>query len=159
MARRLRVLGSTSGVGDCPTLYEDMDSKEVLVQGEAVIDPDDVAQLRHIKDGEGFVVVPRALLVDFAPREAEDYVPEFVPQKKISEFINDGFEHTAWRLETRLLAVRLAYGGPLPLRGGAHHRHGVGHRPGGSPSRLPGTRRRLAPRDAVRRVQGTGTFP
>ncbi|MBC2875310.1 MULTISPECIES: DUF6879 family protein [Streptomyces] len=28
-------------------------------------------------------------------------VPEFVPQQRISEFINDGFEHTAWRLETR----------------------------------------------------------
>lgn len=28
-------------------------------------------------------------------------VPEFVPQQKITEFINDGFEQTAWRLETR----------------------------------------------------------
>ncbi|MFI9332350.1 hypothetical protein ACIGZJ_33070 [Kitasatospora sp. NPDC052868] len=28
-------------------------------------------------------------------------MPEFVPQRKITEFINDGFEHTAWRLETR----------------------------------------------------------
>ncbi|MFC1417050.1 DUF6879 family protein [Streptacidiphilus cavernicola] len=101
MARRLRVLGSTSGVGDCPTLYEDLDTGEVVVQGDAVTDPNDVAQLRYVKDGEGFVVVPRALLVNFAPKDAEDYVPEFVPQKKISEFINDGFEHTAWRLETR----------------------------------------------------------
>ncbi|MFJ7907247.1 DUF6879 family protein [Kitasatospora sp. NPDC096204] len=36
----------------------------------------------------------------FAPREWAT-VPEFVPQQKITEFINDGFEHTAWRLETR----------------------------------------------------------
>ncbi|MEU4302959.1 DUF6879 family protein [Kitasatospora aureofaciens] len=28
-------------------------------------------------------------------------MPEFVPQQKITEFVNDGFEHTAWRLETR----------------------------------------------------------
>ncbi|MER5785622.1 DUF6879 family protein [Streptomyces mobaraensis] len=100
MARRLRVLGSTSGIGDCPTLYEDVDTGEVVVQGQAVTDPAEVAQLRHIKDGEAFVVVPRALLVDFAPREA-NAAPEFVPQRRISEFINDGFEHTAWRLETR----------------------------------------------------------
>lgn len=46
MARRLRVIGSTSGVGDCPTLYEDLDAGEVLVQGALVTDPDDVAQLK-----------------------------------------------------------------------------------------------------------------
>ncbi|WP_328788781.1 DUF6879 family protein [Streptomyces sp. NBC_00273] len=100
MARRLRVLGSTSGVGDCPTLYEDLETGEVLVQGDAVTDPTDVAQLKYVKEGEAFVVVPRALLANFAPREVT-HVPEFVPQQKISEFINDGFEHTAWRLETR----------------------------------------------------------
>ncbi|MBT2489815.1 hypothetical protein J7E96_15090 [Streptomyces sp. ISL-96] len=101
MARRLRVLGSTSGVGDCPTLYEDVATGEVLVQGDAVTDPDDVSQLRYVKDSEAFVVVPRELLVNFAPKEAV-HVPEFVPQKKINEFINDGFEHTAWRLETQM---------------------------------------------------------
>ncbi|MEV8328336.1 hypothetical protein [Kitasatospora sp. NPDC056731] len=50
MARRLRVIGSTSGVGDCPTLYEDVDTGEVVVQGYAVTDPEDVAQLMHVKD-------------------------------------------------------------------------------------------------------------
>ncbi|MFD7450081.1 DUF6879 family protein [Kitasatospora sp. NPDC059827] len=99
MARRLRVLGSTSGVGDCPTLYEDVDTGEVVVQGDAVTDPEDVAQLKYVKQDEGFVVVPRELLVRFAPKEST-VVPEFVPQQKINEFINDGFEHTAWRLET-----------------------------------------------------------
>ncbi|MBP0455435.1 hypothetical protein J5Y04_38835 [Kitasatospora sp. RG8] len=100
MARRLWVIGSTSGVGDCPTLYEDVDTGEVVVQGYAVTDPEDVAQLKYVKDDEGFVVVPRELLVRFAPKESTP-VPEFVPQQKITEFINDGFEHTAWRLETR----------------------------------------------------------
>lgn len=100
MARRLRVLGSTSGVGDCPTLYEDLDTGEIIVQGDTVNDPADVAQLKYIRDGEAFVVVPRELLVDFAPRDGTR-VPDFVPQSKINEFINDGFEHTAWRFETR----------------------------------------------------------
>ncbi|MGF1429841.1 DUF6879 family protein [Kitasatospora sp. LaBMicrA B282] len=100
MPRRLRVIGSTSGVGDCPTLYEDLDTSEVLVQGESLTDPADLAQLKHVKEGEAFVVVPRELLVRFAPRESSG-APEFVPQKKITEFINDGFEHTAWRFETR----------------------------------------------------------
>jgi hypothetical protein len=94
------MLGSTSGVGDCPTLYEDLDTGDVLVQGESVTEPADVEQVRHVKEGEGFVVVPRRLLADFAPRAAVRS-PEFVPQARINEFINDGFEHTAWRLETR----------------------------------------------------------
>lgn len=100
MARRLRVLGSTSGIGDCPTLYEDLDTGEVLVQGDAVTGPEDVAQLKHVKEGEAFVVVPRELLVNFAPKEPH-HVTRFVPQQEINEFFNDGFEHTAWRLETR----------------------------------------------------------
>ncbi|WP_326595552.1 DUF6879 family protein [Streptomyces sp. NBC_01803] len=100
MPRRLRLLGSTSGIGDCPTLYEDLETGEVLVQGQAVTDAGEVAQLKAVKEGEGFVVVPRRLLADFAPRTAER-TPEFVPQEQINEFVNDGFEHTAWRLETR----------------------------------------------------------
>ncbi len=96
------MLGSTSGVGDCPTLYEDLDTGEVLVQGDAVTDSGALAQLKHVKEGEACVVVPRALLVHFAPKETQQqHAVEFVPQTKINEFINDGFEHTAWRLETR----------------------------------------------------------
>ncbi|QXE36233.1 hypothetical protein KQY30_20285 [Streptomyces sp. GMY02] len=99
MARRLQFIGTNSGNSGCPTLHEDLDSGEVLVQGDAVTDPDDVAQLRNVKDGEGFVVVPRVLLADFAPKEAE----------RVSEMISfDEFEamfktceHTAWRLESR----------------------------------------------------------
>ncbi|WP_372408700.1 hypothetical protein [Streptomyces luteireticuli] len=68
MARRLRMLGTTSDDNDCPTLYEDLDTGEILVQGERAED-EDVAQLRAVKPSEGFVVVPRELLVRFAPKE------------------------------------------------------------------------------------------
>ncbi|MEV6669278.1 hypothetical protein [Streptomyces sp. NPDC051162] len=69
MARRLKMLGTTSEDNDCPTLYEDLDTGEILVQGERVDDPEDVAQLRAVKPAEGFVVVPRELLIRFAPKE------------------------------------------------------------------------------------------
>ena len=68
MARRLKMLGTTSESHDCPTLYEDLDTGEIIVQGDLVIDPTDVAQLADVKDGEGFVVIPRELLIRFAPR-------------------------------------------------------------------------------------------
>lgn len=69
MARRLRMIGTTSDDGNCPTLYEDLDTGEILVQGDAVTDPEDVAQLRDVAPHEGFVVVPRELLTRFAPKE------------------------------------------------------------------------------------------
>ncbi|WP_017593260.1 DUF6879 family protein [Nocardiopsis potens] len=94
------MLGSTSGAGNCPTLYEDLDTGQILVQGDAVTDPDDIAQFEHVKDGEGFVVVPRKLLTEFTPKEAAQ-VPELVPFEEIGHFFDGGFEHTAWRLETR----------------------------------------------------------
>ncbi|MFF2187270.1 hypothetical protein [Streptomyces sp. NPDC058155] len=68
MARRLRMLGTNSKTGECPTLYEDLDTGEVLVQGK-VADPDDIAQMVNPLSGETMVVVDRALLVNFAPRE------------------------------------------------------------------------------------------
>ncbi|MEU1816534.1 DUF6879 family protein [Streptomyces roseifaciens] len=99
MARRLRFIGTNSGNDGCPTLYEDLDTGDVLVQGDAVTDPDDVAQLRNVKDGEGFVVVPRVLLADFAPREA-DRVAVMIDFDEFGRMFRT-FEHTAWRLETR----------------------------------------------------------
>ncbi|MEV4872523.1 DUF6879 family protein [Streptomyces syringium] len=99
MARRLRFIGTNSGNDGCPTLYEDLDTGDVLVQGDAVTDPDEVAQLRNIKDGEGFVVVPRVLLADFAPREV-DRVPVMIDFDEFGGMFRT-FEHTAWRLETR----------------------------------------------------------
>lgn len=35
MARRLRFIDTNSGNDGCPTLYEDLDTGEVLVQGDA----------------------------------------------------------------------------------------------------------------------------
>ncbi|AXG80363.1 hypothetical protein [Streptomyces paludis] len=69
MARSLKLLGTTSDDGKCPTLYEDLDSGDIIVQGYTLVDPDDVAQLDNVLDGESFVVVPRDLLTRFAPKE------------------------------------------------------------------------------------------
>ncbi|MFI1937716.1 hypothetical protein ACH44C_11020 [Streptomyces purpureus] len=69
MARKLRMLGTTSEEGKCPTLYEDVDTGDIIVQGYTVTDPDEVAQLANVLDGESFVVVPRDLLTRFAPKE------------------------------------------------------------------------------------------
>lgn len=63
------MLGTTSDEGKCPTLYEDLDTGDVLVQGYTVTDPEDVAQLKDILPNESFVVVPRELLTRFAPKE------------------------------------------------------------------------------------------
>ncbi|MFC5667542.1 DUF6879 family protein [Kitasatospora misakiensis] len=99
MSRRLRYIGSNSGNNGCPTLYEDVETGEVLVQGEAVTDPDEVAQLRNIKPGEGFVVVPRVLLADFAPRDV-GREPVLIGFEEFDSMF-ENFEHTAFRLETR----------------------------------------------------------
>lgn len=64
----LRFIGSTSEGGDCPTLYETPDG-DIVVQGDILTDPEAISQLRHVKPGEGWVVVPRALLTRFAPKE------------------------------------------------------------------------------------------
>ncbi|WP_328757463.1 hypothetical protein [Streptomyces sp. NBC_00271] len=69
MARKLRMLGTTSDEGKCPTLYEDVDTGDIIVQGYTVTDTNDIAQLQNVLDGESFVVVPRDLLTRFAPKE------------------------------------------------------------------------------------------
>ncbi|MEW2631649.1 DUF6879 family protein [Streptomyces sp. NPDC048389] len=93
----LRFIGTTSDSGDCPTLYEVEGSRNVLVQGDRVSDPEHLAKLRDVKESETFVIVPRDLLVRFAPRaEAQ----EMVPFTQISHLFTE-FKHTAWRLETR----------------------------------------------------------
>lgn len=66
---RLRMLGTTSDDGKCPTLYEDLDSGEIVVQGYTVTDPEDLAQLQNVLAGESFVRVPRELLTRFGPTE------------------------------------------------------------------------------------------
>lgn len=93
----LRFLGTTSDDGDCPTLYEVESTGDILVQGERVTDPAQLAALRDVKESETFVTVPRELLTRFAPRtEAR----EMVPFSEITGLFSE-FKHTAWRLETR----------------------------------------------------------
>lgn len=99
MARRLRFNGTGSGGTGCPSIHEDMDSREVIVHGRPLDDAGDVAQLQHLSEGEVAVVVPRELLVDYAPKDATRAARII----GLAEFENlfRTFEHTAWRLETR----------------------------------------------------------
>lgn len=54
------MLGTDSKNGECPTLYEDVDSGEILVRGYAVTDPEVLAQMANPLKGESLVVVDRA---------------------------------------------------------------------------------------------------
>ena len=65
---KLKFLGTTSKDGDCPTLYE-TETGDFVVQGDVLADPEALEQLRDVKDSETFVVVPRALLTRFGPKE------------------------------------------------------------------------------------------
>ncbi|MEU3984855.1 DUF6879 family protein [Streptomyces sp. NPDC026672] len=93
----LRLIGTTSDEGDCPTLYEIEGTDEILVQGDREIEPQHLAQLRDVKPSETFVRVPRSLLTRYAPRTE---APELVPFSSITHLFRE-FRHTAWRLETR----------------------------------------------------------
>ncbi|MBT2411074.1 hypothetical protein J7I94_10940 [Streptomyces sp. ISL-12] len=99
MARRLRFNGTGSDGDGCPAVHEDVDSGEVIVQGAPLADAEDVAQLQCLSEGEVAVVVPRELLVDWAPKERTRKVRTI----GLEEFggLFRKFEHTAWRLETR----------------------------------------------------------
>lgn len=99
MARRLRFKGTGSGVNGCPSLHEDLDTGEVIVHGPALTEADDVAQLKHLNEGEVPIVVPRELLVDFAPKEVTR-VPNIIGLDEFDRLFTQ-FEHTAWRLESR----------------------------------------------------------
>ncbi|MYZ38347.1 hypothetical protein [Streptomyces sp. MnatMP-M17] len=65
----LRFIGTTSEHGNCPTLYEVVETGDIVVQGDRLTDPEDLAQLRDVGDRETFVVIPRELLTRFAPKE------------------------------------------------------------------------------------------
>ncbi|MFJ2645926.1 DUF6879 family protein [Streptomyces sp. NPDC087420] len=99
MVRRLRFNGTGSGVNGCPAVYEDLDTGDVIVHGPSLTDPDDVAQLRHLNEGEVPIVVPRELLVDFGPKEVTR-MPNIIGLDDFDGLFTH-FEHTAWRLETR----------------------------------------------------------
>ncbi|WP_328400211.1 hypothetical protein OHS70_23615 [Streptomyces sp. NBC_00390] len=99
MARRLRFNGTGSGEGGCPAVHEDLDSREIIVHGTPLTDPEDIAQLRHLSPGEVPIVVPRELLVDFGPKEV-NRVPRIIDLDAFGKLF-ENFQHTAWRLETR----------------------------------------------------------
>nr|WSX51280.1 hypothetical protein OG409_21475 [Streptomyces sp. NBC_00974] len=98
-ARRLRFNGTGSGGTGCPSVHEDLDSREVIVHGPPLTNPQDIAQLQHLSEGEVAVIVPRELLMDYAPKDA-------TRRARIIDLDDFGdlfrtFKHTAWRLETR----------------------------------------------------------
>ncbi|GAA2061638.1 hypothetical protein GCM10009801_04110 [Streptomyces albiaxialis] len=80
-------------------MHEDLDSGEVIVHGPPLTDPDDVANLQHLAEGEVAVVVPRELLADWAPKDTTRQARII----DLDEFRNlfRTFEHSTWRLETR----------------------------------------------------------
>lgn len=65
---KLKFLGTSSEDGNCPTLYE-TPTGDVVVQGYKLTDEEALTQLRDVLPGETFVVVPRELLIKFAPKE------------------------------------------------------------------------------------------
>ncbi|MER5305571.1 DUF6879 family protein [Streptomyces lasiicapitis] len=99
MMRRLRFTGTDSKNGQCPALHEDLDTREIIVQGKPLTDSDSVAQLKHFGTEDVAVVVPRQLLVNWAPKEM-DRVPELISPEEFGRLF-ETFEHTAWHLETR----------------------------------------------------------
>lgn len=68
---RMRFLGSTSEAGACPTLYE-TDRGTIVVQGLRLTDPEALADLRDVLDGETAVEVPRELITQIARRVLSD---------------------------------------------------------------------------------------
>ncbi|MFJ8309802.1 MULTISPECIES: hypothetical protein [unclassified Streptomyces] len=65
----LRFIGTTSEHGNCPTLYEVIETGDVAVQGKLLTDPEHLGQLRDVGEGETVVIIPRELLTRFAPKE------------------------------------------------------------------------------------------
>ncbi|MFF8533759.1 hypothetical protein ACF07B_17625 [Streptomyces sp. NPDC015532] len=65
----LRFLGTTSEHGNCPTLYEVVETGDIVVQGDQLTDTEHLAQLRDLGVQESAVVIPRDLLTRFAPKE------------------------------------------------------------------------------------------
>lgn len=99
MARQLQSNGTGSGGTRCPSVHEDMESGEVIVHGPPLNGADDIAQLRHLSEGEVAVVVPRELLVDWTPKDTTRQARII----DLDEFegLFRTFSHSAWRLETR----------------------------------------------------------
>lgn len=99
MARRISKIGTHSGNGNCPTLYEVPGTDDYVVQGDTVTDPEELTQLHQLTQGEGAVLVPRELLANFGPKEPV-HVPQWI---SFEEFLGmfTTVKHSAWGLETR----------------------------------------------------------
>lgn len=99
MARTLRLNGTNSGGTGCPAVHEDLESGEVVVHGAPLTDPDDLRQLQHLSEGEVAVVVPRDLLVDYAPKDRTRQA-RIIDLDEFEDLFRT-FKYSAWRLETR----------------------------------------------------------
>ncbi|MFE2045949.1 DUF6879 family protein [Streptomyces sp. NPDC059477] len=97
--RRIRFNGTDSKNGGCPAVHEDLDSGEIIVQGQSVTAPHDIAQLQHLGPGDVAVAVPRELLVNHGPKEMKR-VPKLIGLDEFGRLF-ETFEHSAWHLETR----------------------------------------------------------
>jgi len=64
---RLRFLGAGTQRGGCPSLYA-TDRGTYVVQGWTVTDPEALADLRDVLEGESFVEIPKKVL-DFATND------------------------------------------------------------------------------------------
>ncbi|MFD9445906.1 hypothetical protein ACFWBR_35070 [Streptomyces sp. NPDC060006] len=66
----LEFLGSsnTSQGGGCPSFYRDTETGNIIVQGIALTDPEQRAQLLQLKPGEDAVVVPAILFAYHAEK-------------------------------------------------------------------------------------------
>ncbi|MCI3226651.1 DUF6879 family protein [Streptomyces sp. NP-1717] len=99
MARRLSKVGTNSGNGNCPTLYEVPGTDDYVVQGDTVTDPGELSQLHRPTEREGAVVVPRELLANFGPKEPVR-VPQWISPEEFGGMFTT-VEHSVWGLETR----------------------------------------------------------
>ncbi len=71
----------------------------MIFHGPPLTDPGDIGQLEHLSAGEVAVVIPRHVVVDFAPKELER-VPRIIGLDEFEDLFRT-FEHSAWRLESR----------------------------------------------------------
>ncbi|MFG2661636.1 hypothetical protein [Streptomyces sp. NPDC048425] len=60
----LRFIGTTSEHGNCPTLYEVVETGDIVVQGDELTDGEHLAQLRDLGVRETAVVIPPGVRAD-----------------------------------------------------------------------------------------------
>jgi hypothetical protein len=100
MTRNIRFNGTDSKNGGCPAIHEVVGTDEFVVQGLPLTDPAEVAKLRFLGPDDVAVLVPRETLVNHGPKEL-DRVAKLIDLEEFGRLF-ETFEHTAWRLETRM---------------------------------------------------------